>query len=110
MASIDHMISALAIGRPERYQGLAVYPLTRSSGCFSPDYLVLDEALGTRLFHITEVSESGIVPRLLATNEGDTPVFLLDGEELVGSKQNRIVNLSLMLGPKSTTEIPVSCV
>ena len=43
-------------------------------------------------------------------NEGARPVFILDGEELVGAKQNRIVNLSVMIPAKAETLIPVSCV
>ena len=73
-------------------------------------YLVLDDALATGHFRVTEVSESGSVPWLLAINETSSPIFLLDGEELVGAKQNRVLNLSIMLAPKSKTEIPVSCV
>jgi hypothetical protein len=71
---------------------------------------VLDSALATGRFRITEVSEGGSVPQLLAINDTGSQVFLLDGEELVGAKQNRVLNLSIMLAPKSKTEIPVSCV
>jgi hypothetical protein len=74
------------------------------------NYLVLDEALATEAFRITEVSESGSVPQLLAINDTGRPVLLLDGEELVGAKQNRVLNLSVMVAPKSRTEILVSCV
>jgi hypothetical protein len=34
----------------------------------------------------------------------------LAGEELVGSKQNRIVNTTMLIQAKSTPVIPVSCV
>jgi hypothetical protein len=34
----------------------------------------------------------------------------MDGEELVGAKQNRIVNISLMVPAESEVNIPVSCV
>ena len=52
----------------------------------------------------------GSVPELLAENTSDRMVLLLDGEELVGAKQNRILNTSVLLRPKSKTKIPVSCV
>jgi hypothetical protein len=30
-------------------------------------------------------------------NKGNRPVLMLDGEELIGAKQNRIVNLSILV-------------
>lgn len=59
---------------------------------------------------VTEVDESGTVPELLAINDADRPILLIDGEELQGAKQNRILNTSVLLPPKSKTRIPVSCV
>jgi hypothetical protein len=110
MKKIDDLIAIVTVGSPVRHKALSVYPLTYTDRCEAPAYLVLDEALATGRFRITEVSESGSVPRLLAINDNSDAVFLLDGEELVGAKQNRVLNLSIMLAPKSRTEIPVSCV
>ena len=36
--------------------------------------------------------------------------MLLDGEELIGAKQNRILNTTIMIEAKTTQKIPVSCV
>jgi hypothetical protein len=52
----------------------------------------------------------GSVPELKLTNDADQPVLLLDGEELVGAKQNRILNVTVLAGANSTIVIPVSCV
>ena len=74
------------------------------------DYLILDEAMADGIVGIDEVSDSGSVPTLLFKNMGDSPVLLLDGEELIGAKQNRILNLTIMAPPQETITIPVSCV
>jgi hypothetical protein len=73
-------------------------------------YLTLKEAMDRGECSVTEVSDSGSVPHLNVVNSGKTPVLILDGEQLLGAKQNRIVNLSIMLAPKSETTIPVTCV
>src|SRR5262245_33549374 len=51
---------------------------------------------------VTEVSESGSVPQLRVENLLDVRVFLIDGQELVGAKQNRILNTDVLV-PASTT-------
>ena len=75
-----------------------------------PEYLVLGEALGAGTLVINEASEGGTVSELLVINKGALPVLLLDGEELAGAKQNRVVNTTILLKKKSQTVIPVSCV
>jgi hypothetical protein len=74
------------------------------------DYLLASEAIEAGLLTVTEVSESGSVPELLAVNEADRPVLLLDGEELQGARQNRILNTTVLLPARCKTRIPVSCV
>jgi hypothetical protein len=110
MPNINDMIALVVIGAPLRHHALSVYPLVLQGKHVTSNYLVLDEALAMGSFRITEVSEGGTVPRLLALNETSSPVLLLDGEELLGAKQNRVMNLSVMVAANSETEIPVSCV
>jgi hypothetical protein len=76
----------------------------------SPSYFTLDEAIADHVAEITEVSEGGAVGRLRIKNGAKSPVLILDGEELVGAKQNRIVNLTILVAAASTLEIPVTCV
>jgi hypothetical protein len=59
---------------------------------------------------VEEVSESGQVPYLKLTNKLDQRVFLMDGQELIGAKQNRILNTDVLVGAKQTVTLPVSCV
>jgi hypothetical protein len=47
---------------------------------------------------------------LILENRAELPVLIVDGEELVGAKQNRTANLSVLAPPKTATVIPVSCV
>lgn len=74
------------------------------------DYLTLDDALASGAARITEVSEDGRVSALAVDVTGDRPVLLLDGEELLGAKQNRVANLTILVPPGRRTVVPVSCV
>jgi len=50
------------------------------------------------------------VPELQVTNGTGKRVLLLDGEELIGAKQNRILNTTILVEAGSEVRIPVSCV
>jgi hypothetical protein len=43
-------------------------------------------------------------------NGADRPLLLLDGEELIGAKQNRILNTTVLVAAHTEVTIPVSCV
>jgi hypothetical protein len=102
-------LSQLRYGPALAFANLAMIPLLRSDAS-RPAYVTLDEAMRTGRFRVTEVSETGHVPELRVHNDLDVPVLLLDGEELVGAKQNRVVNLTLLVPAHTVLTIPVSCV
>ncbi len=102
-------LDALDIGDPVSAANLTMFPLLLPEES-APTYLTLDEALAGGHASVTEVSEAGSVPELLVKNRAPKPILILDGEELVGAKQNRIVNLSILVPARETLHIPVSCV
>ena len=72
-------------------------------------YGTLAEALRDGAIVVTEVNAGGSVPDLKAINNADSSIFLLDGEELKGAKQNRVLNASVLMDAHSEIIIPVSC-
>jgi len=109
MSAIAECLSKVHLGEPQTHHNLSLHPLL-GDGVAEPAYLLLDEALKRGCARATEVSEAGSVPELRFVNDGPQPVLLLDGEELVGAKQNRILNLSVLAPAHKSIVIPVSCV
>ena len=101
--------NGMKFGELQQFDEMAVLPFFTSNNG-SIDYLTLKEAIGEKLINITEIDDSGAVPEVKVTNHAELPVLLLDGEELLGAKQNRIVNTTILLKEKFETIIPVSCV
>ncbi|HEV8059003.1 MAG TPA: DUF6569 family protein [Gemmataceae bacterium] len=99
----------IRVGDPICHESLTVFPLFAEPHG-QVEYLLSDEALQAGAVTVQEVSEGGSVPVLLVENSGDTRVLFLEGEELVGAKQNRILNTSVLIPAKSKIKIPVSCV
>jgi hypothetical protein len=79
----------LTPGEPLAHGPLTVIPLL-APGAPDPGWLTLAEA-GDAVT-IEEVSEAGAVPTLRLTSTADRSVPLLDGEELIGARQNRVLN------------------
>jgi hypothetical protein len=109
MHNLADTISKIAVADTVSYEKLSIVPLVRQD-FFELDYITLDEATKAGAVTITETSAEGSVPELLFSNTADQAVLLLDGEELTGAKQNRIVNLTILAPANSKFNIPVSCV
>ena len=106
--NILRTIDGLHLGQTVQYKNLSIIPIF-SNNTSTPDFISLKEGLDKGLVEITEVSESGSVPTLRVINNSSKKLFIMDGEELVGAKQNRIVNTSMLLGGNSSFDVPVSC-
>lgn len=105
---ISSFLSIIQLGRAQSFNNMVVFPLLIDSYS-SPKYMVLKDAIDKGLIIVTEVGEGGSVPELKVRNNANEPVLLLDGEELSGGKQNRVLNTSILLQKNSETVIPVSC-
>ena len=97
------------LSKPLTYRGLTLV------GISSPQndgqrYISLSEGIKSGHIQINEVNEFGNVPQLAIKNKSENACFIMDGEELIGAKQNRITNSSFLIAPHSSTIIPVSCV
>ena len=91
----------------QRHEWLTIHPL------LSPDatalgYDLLADAIAAGTLSISELG-SATVPELAAVNEGDRDVLILDGEQFIGARQNRMASRSILLPGHSKTTIPVNC-
>jgi hypothetical protein len=59
---------------------------------------------------ISESTGAGVVGKLTAINNTAAYLLLTDADVLVGAKQNRVMNKSILLAPLSKTVIDVSCI
>ncbi len=109
MGIIKETLHAVELGSPLTFGSLTMFPLNGGNGK-APAYITLDEAVAQGTIEIRELHEAGSVPQLKVTNSGDCAVFMLDGEELKGAKQNRVLNLTILVPAGRTLVIPVSCV
>lgn len=106
--TIIKTLESLELRDHQRHANMVVIPLFCALD-HSPEYLTLGQAISQNGLLVTEVDAHGSVPELKAVNGTDKPILLLDGEELAGAKQNRILNTSILMRKKSEMIIPVSC-
>ncbi len=89
------------------HEALTIFPLSGVRHGYLA-YTLLTDAAAKKTLHIAEM-ERASVGTLMARNTGTLPVMIVNGQELVGGKQNRIIN-STVLVPPGMTVLPVSCV
>jgi hypothetical protein len=106
--TLENTLKGITLGEVQTFQNIATFPIL-GNGVTGPDYITLGVALQKGVLKVEEVSEGGSVPEVTVTNSGEIPVLLLDGEELAGAKQNRVLNSTILLKSMSKTVINVSC-
>ncbi|HZD44093.1 MAG TPA: DUF6569 family protein [Methanomicrobiales archaeon] len=104
---LPHKVT-VEFGDPQYYGTMGVVPLI-VDGPPGPAYITLNEAIRKSLLTVSEVSEGGSVPQLKLVSTADVPILLLDGEELMGAKQNRVLNTTILVPPRAAMAIPVTC-
>ena len=92
--------------KPQVHENLAIIPLKTEKSYI--DILTLKKGFELGLAEVKECDNSQ-VNTLIVKNNAVTPLILIDGEEVVGGDQNRIVNATILIGAKSEMGIPVSC-
>ena len=98
------------IKKPHYLGGLKLYPVCFDDKNFSKDIKLLDDLLDKKEIEAYEVSEQGTVENIGLKNLSVFHTLIIDGEAVIGAKQNRIAQTTIILSPKSETIIPVNCV
>ena len=102
------MLGNIELGEPLRLGGLTLFPL-RTPPPPRP-YRLAHEAMVAGELTVEEVEPEGILSRVRALSRSTSPALFVEGQELVGAKQDRAVNTSLLLAGGAAAILPVSCI
>ncbi len=106
--TIKRFIEGLEVGDPASAGNLKIFPVFNRTGA-GLDYRLVGEAIAAGQVAVEE-KPGGSVPTLVVVNNSESHILIADGDHLIGGMQNRIVNVTILVAPKATAEIPVSCV
>jgi hypothetical protein len=109
-AAIENLAGKLEYREPQVRGNLTLFPLFFKAEAEPIPYLLLEEAIAMGGLTIEEASQEGNVNAVFITNNAGQPVLILDGDEILGAKQNRMVNATVLIAVGKRVEVPVSCV
>jgi hypothetical protein len=107
--SLTNWLAYLRLGDSIDLGSLALVPVYSAAKPARIGFQTLADALISGAAFVTEAPRP-TVPSVRVENRGTLPVFILDGEEIVGGHQNRIAKMSVLVPPKSVVNLPVLCV
>jgi hypothetical protein len=107
--TLAQALQSLEIREPISHGLLHMFPLQGDTHA-EQDISLLEGALQAGTLHIEEPHEAASVPELRVVNEGNLRVLILEGDKLIGAKQNRVVNSSVLVAAGSDLTLPVSCI
>ncbi len=109
LRQFTEQIELLKVGDPIAVNNsVSVVPLLWPSTEPSPVELY-EESLERGDVELTEKGE-GTVPEIRVHNRGERPILIPEGTILVGARQNRVANVTIIVCAKTSFDLPVSCV
>lgn len=91
----------------QTHKNMAIIPLKIPIN-YKIDVITLKKGFELGLVNVKEC-ETSTVNTLVVENNSITPLLLIDGEEIIGGDQNRIVSGTILIAPQSEMKIPVNC-
>ena len=88
---------------------LKIVPIQIDSLKHDDRIVPFDELYDKGLAKAEEVSDEGIVSSKII-NDSENLLFITDGEAIIGAKQNRIAERSVIIQDQSDAVVPVYCV
>jgi protein-tyrosine phosphatase len=101
-------IAQLRLAPPQRIESFDVFPILASGNGCELHCLLGPEAIVNGRLSVAEMPGGAVVQRLQATSMEDA-VLVLEGDTLIGCKQNRVVTRTVLVPPKSTVILEVGC-
>lgn len=104
------LFAKLSVGDAISVLGLQIVPMFLRDAGGQADALLLEEAIEQGCTVVDEVGASGVVGQVRVLHRGALPLLVLQGEQILGAKQNRSFNASFIVAPGKDVVLPVSCV
>lgn len=101
-------IKRLNLGEPIFLRNLIIYPVRNEGTNGNLEIDTIDNLIsaGKSIFYELEKPD---INKIIFDNRSDSPVLMIDGEEITGAMQNRIIAQSFIAKPHSHSQIPVIC-
>jgi hypothetical protein len=96
-----------SFGVPKTYRNLTLIPVYDTAARSTARYLTLDEGLKRKLVKVKEAGDGGDVNRLLVSNLGDDPLYIMSGEIVLGGQQDRCMGADTII-PARKKNVPVT--
>ncbi|MGB9720510.1 MAG: ARPP-1 family domain-containing protein [bacterium] len=98
----------LSLAEPIFLRNLVIYPIKNGSENNRLHHHTIEDLIQNNKGEFRELSVPD-VNKIIFDNRGDSPVLMIDGEEITGSMQNRIIAQSSIVEAHTKSNIPVIC-
>ena len=105
--SLNNVSIEVDLKNSQKFKNMEVIPIEAASPG-KKEFITLKAGIEEGEVKISEC-ETSTVNTVMAQNMSSIPLVLIDGEEVIGAMQNRIMNRSLIVPGNTTMPISVSC-